>query len=219
MAVEGFHKDIPFRVKIIASDDYPFAPPKVMSTTRVLHPNIHIETGEVFISMLQKTEWIPVLNLNLILFALELILIQPNMDYIPDCFKNQELLQVYQFDQLQFRGLIQQSMLWGDFDFYSSIYSKNDQQGMATERQYSGMKAIPNNGRMQQEGIVRSLKFDFEGLEPKKNQIIQSLQEHLFVIKAKEPGSKKRKIGEEDVLINPYLKKVRITPMAPVEHA
>jgi len=49
-------------MNIIIPKEYPFNPPRILSLTKVLHPNIHFETGEVYISMLKKTEWIPVLK-------------------------------------------------------------------------------------------------------------------------------------------------------------
>lgn len=49
-------------MKIILTKEYPFVAPRIMSITRVVHPNIHMGTGEVFLAMLKESEWIPVLK-------------------------------------------------------------------------------------------------------------------------------------------------------------
>lgn len=49
-------------MKIMVPKDYPFVAPRVFCLTKVVHPNINMETGEVAISMLKETEWIPVLK-------------------------------------------------------------------------------------------------------------------------------------------------------------
>jgi len=45
-------------------------------------------------------------SLNCILFALELLIIQPDISYTPDCSQNQELLEIYQRDLDLFGRLI-----------------------------------------------------------------------------------------------------------------
>lgn len=48
-------------------------------------------------------------SLNFILFALELVIIQPNIECIPDCPQNFEIMNIYQRDLDLFESLIEES--------------------------------------------------------------------------------------------------------------
>ena len=48
---------------------------------RTWHPNIDVETGRVMIPILGK-DWRPVLNINTVLFGLQLIFIEPGVEYV-----------------------------------------------------------------------------------------------------------------------------------------
>lgn len=41
-----------FEVKINLTDNYPIQPPKMFFKTRIFHPNIHWETGEIWYKIL-----------------------------------------------------------------------------------------------------------------------------------------------------------------------
>eukprot|EP00545_Synedropsis_sp_CCMP1620_P012569 CAMPEP_0119004692 /NCGR_PEP_ID=MMETSP1176-20130426/1299_1 /TAXON_ID=265551 /ORGANISM="Synedropsis recta cf, Strain CCMP1620" /LENGTH=174 /DNA_ID=CAMNT_0006956427 /DNA_START=31 /DNA_END=555 /DNA_ORIENTATION=+ len=47
-----------FQLRIDCGSDYPMAPPKVHFVTKIFHPNVHFQTGEVCLDILQK-EWSP----------------------------------------------------------------------------------------------------------------------------------------------------------------
>ena len=47
-----------FEVKLLIPDNYPFSPPKARFMTRIFHPNIHFDTGEVCLDIL-KSKWSP----------------------------------------------------------------------------------------------------------------------------------------------------------------
>jgi len=212
---EGFYKNITFRMNVIVPKGYPFNAPKIVTLTKVLHPNIHFETGEVYISMLKETEWIPVLNLNFILFALELVLIQPNIEYIPDCLQNYELVNIYQNDLYQYESLVQESYnqcLYENNSVSTEMSEEEDGQSfMKIEKQMSQMKMNENN-LIKCEGIVKSLRLDFEKHEPKKQEILEKLNSSLMNIEKSNPNPRKR-YREEETLITPFLKQVRISPL------
>lgn len=203
-------------MKIIISKEYPFVAPKIFSLTKVVHPNIHMKTGEVAIAMLRETEWIPVLNLNFILFALELVIIQPNIEYTPDCSQNYDLVNVYQRDLDLFEALIEESKV------QISLFQNNEkmkvegeeeeeekQSFMSVEKHLNQFK-MNTESFMKSEGIIRALKYDFEKHEPKKKEILNQLTETLAIFENTNPHSKKRYRDQEN-LINPFLKKVRIS--------
>jgi len=55
---------------------YPFSPPRVRCHTPVLHPCINPRTGHVFLHLL-KQDWKPVLTLNAVILALQLLFLEP----------------------------------------------------------------------------------------------------------------------------------------------
>lgn len=57
-----YHNSV-FQVKLFLPNDYPLHAPKAKFVTRVFHPNIHYETGEVCLDIL-KSKWTPVWNLE-----------------------------------------------------------------------------------------------------------------------------------------------------------
>ncbi|CEG44934.1 protein [Plasmopara halstedii] len=59
---------------------YPFHAPSVRCLTRVWHPNIDIATGKVMMSILGR-DWRPVLSINTVLLGLQLIFLEPAIDY------------------------------------------------------------------------------------------------------------------------------------------
>ena len=50
-----------FVVNIDFSDNYPFKCPKVQFVTKIYHPNVKTETGEICAQALQNS-WVPTLN-------------------------------------------------------------------------------------------------------------------------------------------------------------
>ena len=69
---------------------------------------------------------------------------------------------------------------------------------------------------MRSDNIVKSLKYDFEKYEPKKFDLFstsfsENSNNNNYV--APKKHSKKRRNRDEESLINPFLKKVRITPV------
>lgn len=65
---------------------------------------------------------------------------------------------------------------------------------------------------MKPEGVIRSLKYDFDQHEPKKKEILNQLNENLLIIEKTNALRPKKRRCDYDSLINPFLKKVRITP-------
>jgi len=58
------------------------------------------------------------LSLNFLLFALELLIIQPNTQSIPYCQKNYELLDIYQNNPDYFLNLVEESKSTEGNTFY-----------------------------------------------------------------------------------------------------
>lgn len=86
-----------FHCIIKVNPGYPFHPPTVIITNTVYHPNVDVNTGEIYIEALQKENWKPVMTLNSIIFAIELVLMEPNPAFVPDNPMNQELASLYAY--------------------------------------------------------------------------------------------------------------------------
>ena len=66
-----------FQVELRVPQDYPMKPPKCYMKTRIFHPNIHFETGEICLDII-KTEWSPVWTLESVCRAVLALLSSPD---------------------------------------------------------------------------------------------------------------------------------------------
>ncbi|POM68970.1 Ubiquitin-conjugating enzyme E2 [Phytophthora palmivora] len=89
---------------------YPFHAPSVRCLTRVWHPNIEMATGKVMMSILGK-DWRPVLSINTVLLGLQLIFLEPNVDYVLNPAAAEQLHQ----NPEQFKRETQQILCGGRF--------------------------------------------------------------------------------------------------------
>jgi ubiquitin-conjugating enzyme E2 M len=72
----GLYARASFLFSIIIPPTYPFSPPRVRCHTPVLHPCIAWRRGEVHLQLL-KHDWKPVLTLNAVILALQLLFLEP----------------------------------------------------------------------------------------------------------------------------------------------
>lgn len=68
-----------FRVRLVLGREFPASAPRAYFVTRVFHPNVAAETGEVCVNTLAR-DWRPELGLRHALLALRCLLIAPNPD-------------------------------------------------------------------------------------------------------------------------------------------
>ncbi|KAJ3683416.1 hypothetical protein LUZ60_013643 [Juncus effusus] len=73
---EGYYLGGTFTFTFHVSASYPHEPPKVKCKTKVYHPNIDLE-GNVCLNILRE-DWKPVLNINTVIYGLNLLFSQPN---------------------------------------------------------------------------------------------------------------------------------------------
>ncbi|ETV93207.1 hypothetical protein H310_12806 [Aphanomyces invadans] len=69
-----------FRFQFDIPRTYPFHAPVVKSLDKIWHPNIDINTGQVMFSILGN-DWRPVLSINTILLGLQLIFLEPSIEF------------------------------------------------------------------------------------------------------------------------------------------
>lgn len=68
-----------FALTLTFPENYPFKPPTILFKTKIYHPNINTETGEICAAVLYD-EWGPTLNVMTCLGVLEGLLKHPNAD-------------------------------------------------------------------------------------------------------------------------------------------
>ena len=68
-----------FELEILVPTDYPFKPPVIKFRTRIWHPNISSDTGQICLDILQEN-WNPALVLTKILLSIQAMLSSPNFD-------------------------------------------------------------------------------------------------------------------------------------------
>lgn len=89
------------------SANYPHEPPKVKCKTKVFHPNIDLD-GNVCLNILRE-DWKPVLNINTIIYGLNHLFVDPNVD---DPL-NKEAAQMMSQDRSKFERLVKLSITRG----------------------------------------------------------------------------------------------------------
>jgi len=65
-----------FELKIQVPKEYPISPPKIEFLTKIFHPNVHYETGEICMDIL-KDKWSPVWTLLTVCRAIVSMLSNP----------------------------------------------------------------------------------------------------------------------------------------------
>ncbi|KAL4157183.1 hypothetical protein PRNP1_006208 [Phytophthora ramorum] len=89
---------------------YPFHAPSVRCLTRVWHPNVDMATGKVMMPIIGK-DWRPVLSINTVLLGLQLIFLEPGVDYVLNSVAAEQLHQ----NAEQFKKAVQQILCGGNF--------------------------------------------------------------------------------------------------------
>jgi ubiquitin-protein ligase len=104
-----------FEVQIRVTPGYPFCPPEVCVRNKVYHPNVDMDSGCMLVQSLSQTDWLPVMTLNSIIFAIELSLIEPNLACVPANPINEELAMVYSTAKSEFAWRVRQTLNGGSF--------------------------------------------------------------------------------------------------------
>lgn len=104
-----------FELCIKVNPGYPFYPPEVSVKNKVYHPNVDIESGVMLLQSLSASDWMPVMTINSIIFAVELILIEPNLSCVPENPINRELANVYSTNKAEFIWRVRQTLDGGEF--------------------------------------------------------------------------------------------------------
>ena len=74
-----------FKLKFDVTQNYPQTPPKVKFLTRVFHPNVHFETGEICLEVLKADSWNAMWTLESVARAIVNLLLNPNADSPLNC--------------------------------------------------------------------------------------------------------------------------------------
>ena len=66
-----------FVLNVAFPKDYPFRPPKITFNTKIFHPNVSRQGGEICLDIL-KDEWSPALTISRVLLSITSLLTDPN---------------------------------------------------------------------------------------------------------------------------------------------
>jgi len=89
-------QDSYFKISINLTSQYPIKPPAIRFCTRIFHPNIHWETGEICIEVL-KEQWTPLWTIESVCRAILFLMANPNAESPLNCdagnmIRNNDLL-------------------------------------------------------------------------------------------------------------------------------
>mmetsp|Transcript_9483 Transcript_9483/g.9542 ORF Transcript_9483/g.9542 Transcript_9483/m.9542 type:complete len:154 (+) Transcript_9483:170-631(+) len=73
-----------FKIAIQCQNDYPLTPPTMIFQTKIFHPNVHFDTGEICLDILKK-QWSPVWSLQSACRAVLSLLSDPAPDSPLNC--------------------------------------------------------------------------------------------------------------------------------------
>ncbi len=74
-----------FFINIEVPEDYPITAPKCKFITKVFHPNIHWETGEICLELFLKDKWSPKWTLESVCRSVRDLLWSPNAESPLNC--------------------------------------------------------------------------------------------------------------------------------------
>ncbi len=74
-----------FKLDFQIDQNYPINPPKVKFLTKIFHPNIHFESGEICLDILKANYWSPAWTLESLSRAIVNLLVNPNADSPLNC--------------------------------------------------------------------------------------------------------------------------------------
>ena len=68
-----------FTVNLDFTDNYPFKPPKIKFMTKIYHPGVKTDTGEICTQAIDQN-WVPTLNAKFVIEAILTVLQTPNAE-------------------------------------------------------------------------------------------------------------------------------------------
>jgi len=77
----GLYENGLYQLDVQFSKDYPYLPMKIRFDTKILHPNIDPNTGDIGLNILNQ-EWSPALTCEKALLSIQSFLNSPNFEYI-----------------------------------------------------------------------------------------------------------------------------------------
>jgi len=142
----GLYSHAKYNFLIFIPEKYPHFPPRLFCTSTIYHPNVNIDTGEVSLSILDKSNWKPVLTLRSILTSLDMIIIEPNLDYIANHPISVECAHLFSENNENFKERVRFTLLGGYF-FGNYRFPPN---------QYSIPDSNQSNTKKRQRNVVES---------------------------------------------------------------
>lgn len=99
----SFYEGGSFRLSITFPDAYPFKAPKIKFETKIYHPNVNKENGEICQDIYEK-DWSPVKTIKIVLDLLVSMLSAPNLESPVEA----EIAKVYADDKTKFAATVKE---------------------------------------------------------------------------------------------------------------
>lgn len=134
---DSIYKSAVFQTVIKVSPGYPYKSPTMIVKNQVYHLNIDIDSGEVYLKILKVSTWQPDFTINNIISAFELILINPDLDFLPLNPINHEIREVLLSNPEEFQYNVKKTLNGGFFMnkyFFEPMYGKSNPQTKVKSR-------------------------------------------------------------------------------------
>ena len=88
-----------FRLNVNFTNKYPFEPPNIRFITKIYHPNVSFQSGDICVDILKAYNWSPALSFYKILLSIQSLLTDAN----PDSPLNGDAANLYRKDRREYR--------------------------------------------------------------------------------------------------------------------
>jgi len=189
-----------FYVRVLLSDEFPITPPKAFFLTKVFHPNVNLETGEICVDTL-KRDWSSNLGIRHVLLVIRCLLIHPN----PESALNEEAgrLLLHEGDYLDFAQrakIFTQIYAQPSQESNSGLLAKHDLQakgskqssssndrGMLREKLHDNTNILAMKNKKEKKCLKR-----FNRKRQKRNMMESTFQNNTNVLESSKEKKKKR---------------------------
>ena len=197
-----FYYNGKWTLEIDAGEHYPKKPPKISfsAATRINHPNINFETGEICLDILKDDAWLPAWNLQHLVGAILTLLDEPE----PDSPLNVDLANLFRSDKLAFESAVQHTM-WRE---NTLLNGPKDDSGVKTDETNQASETVQNLDESGEKGDPNRFVND-------ENDAGNSLEESLGDKSTQEPQVDPKNTPSHTFI---YANGVLTSPAAKTDH-
>lgn len=162
-----------WKLNIEVPTTYPLTPPKIEfdKSTRICHPNINIDTGEICLDILKQDNWSPAWNLQYLLVAVLMLIDDPE----PDSPLNIDLANLFRHDKTAFESVVQYYM-WKFGTLLTANSDERDTTGVKPEDDIQEKELDEDTVDVAQDtsNAIHEIKNQAQEIVDDTNSILQS---------------------------------------------